>query len=417
MKKFKRLMAIMLSAIMMLTLMAGCGSTSGGSSETGTSGEPTDTKHTIAVVFSNYSATYLAYQNYFDTYLGPEFNCEFMYSEAISETDDVLSFIETAYASGAEAVIDFATNSEDTIEPKVAKCAEYNKYYAVNFTITETDLSGYPNFVTASDVSSTGRHDTFYELTKYALSDGEPHNFVIFTGGAIYGGDGHIKATMGILEALSDELGITYEDELYDITQYTSITELNTGCDTKIAIMPLGGSRTDNMYSILKDGEYDVVMDVAGLYSDFMTPINDVEEKYNMDIKLFAETSVSDTTLQAFTSKDSQGNSVLNGSALKNGGAAGLLFAATYNALNGDIDKIKPTDGSILSMNADLWEVIGLDEYEKAEVIDTDGEHWTYTVDDIKDMIYAYNNEVNADYLVACGSKSAFDQVCERNGL
>ncbi len=419
----KRIGGMMLVLLLVIGLLSGCGTSGGGNANAPSDGnenadEPESLKkHTVAVIFSNYNTANICTQNYYKDYLGPEFNVEFIFSEAISDTDAVLSFIENAYNSGAEAVMDLATTNIDGVEPALAKCRELGMFYAINMDISDADFSDYDNFAGNVTVNPESKKETYGQLTEYILDDGESHNVVLFTGASIYGNVGHISASAGVLEVLKDKYDLTYDADVEDLARSNSITKISTGGDVKICIVPLSQTRTDDMYSVLKDGEYDVVIDTAGLYADFLTPIDNVERAFGMDIKLITETAPSESTFNSFNTEDSTGNSTLNAASLSNSSNAGLLFALIYNSLNGDLDKISPENGSGATLFTRKWVCLGKESYETAKDIDTDGVHYTYRVDDIKEMIYALNPEINYEGLQDWADASEYSEVLKRNGL
>ena len=58
-------------------------------------------------------------KNAFDNVIGPALNIKFTYSEPISDTGALTTFIENSYAAGADAVI---TNLSSSIDQAAAVC-------------------------------------------------------------------------------------------------------------------------------------------------------------------------------------------------------------------------------------------------------------------------------------------------------
>ena len=101
MKRFKKLLCVVLAVMTMSVLFAGCGKNDG---EANDSGSAEFEKIKVAYATNNVDETFVTMKNAYETVVGPTLNIEFMFSEALKDTGAMTTFIENAYAAGCQGV-------------------------------------------------------------------------------------------------------------------------------------------------------------------------------------------------------------------------------------------------------------------------------------------------------------------------
>ncbi len=133
--KVKRWVSYILTAAMSVSLAA-C-SSSGGASDSGSAAAQTGEAAASSEDHETFKIAVLEVQlndestnraEYFNDYIGPKYNCEFMFSEACDDLDSAMTFVENAASSGCDAVINYYAVGANT-EQLVQLCQEYGMYY------------------------------------------------------------------------------------------------------------------------------------------------------------------------------------------------------------------------------------------------------------------------------------------------
>ena len=105
---------------------ASAGTGDNGGAPAGNGGEEVELPpYKIAVAFTQINATALAQQEYLEKYIGPAFNVEFMFSEAVDSAEVAMTFIENAYAAGCNAIMNFQNSSVEQINAKANELGMY----------------------------------------------------------------------------------------------------------------------------------------------------------------------------------------------------------------------------------------------------------------------------------------------------
>lgn len=446
----KRTISIILTAILCLSMITGCGKTNSGndSSSPGTdatdsstdaadsstdaadsstdAAEPSDSDEPkaeaadpckVAIAVGQYNSQTLKAQKYFNEYLSKELNVEFIFSEELgSDVSKNLAFVENAYAVGAQGVIDWAMLSGDDIIPVAEKCEQLGLYFSTWIVGALDGISHLDHVVGAAANNDAIIDELFGEMVKEVLDDGEKHSLVLATAGAHTGSSQQVTTVVGILEAYRDLYGLTYSDDLETLAKLDSVTEIETGVDdVKITIFPKFTG--DELSNVLKGGEYDVVAVAANLYLRFESVIKEIEDANKMDIKVITMTEIADTTYNSFNTLDSSGNPSLNAALLTTSGKITLTLALVLNGIYGDIDAVL-VDGKPAVYNNQSWICYTPEEYELINSIDTNEDTYIYNADEFKQMIKFYNQDLTSESLMDYAQEySSKESVFERRGI
>lgn|GEM_PF-772571 len=436
----KKMISIILTAAICLLMFTGCSTTNPNSASNGTSASdgtsaadetseavnPSESDEpkakeaepcTVAIAVGTYNSQTLKAQKYFTEYLSKELNVNFVFSEELGgDVSKNLTFVENAYAVGAQGVIDWAMLSSDDVVPIAEKCEQLGLYFSTWLVGSLDSISHLDHVVGVTAGNDAVIKDMFAEMVNEVLSDGEKHNLVLATAGAHNGSVQQVRASVGILEAYRDMYGLTYSEDIEKLAMLDAVTEIETGVDdVKITIFPKFTG--DELSNVLKNGEYDVVAVAANLYLRFESVIKEIEEVHNMDIKVITVTEISDTTYNSFNTLDPMGNPSLNAAFLTTSGKVTLTLALLLNGIYGDIDAIL-VDGKPATYNNQSWICYSPEEYEVINKVDTSEDTYIYNADEFKQMLKFYNEELTAESLMNYAQEySSKESVFARRGL
>lgn len=148
-KKIKKMIAVLAVAAMSTIAVAGCGTSSGSTSDAGSSqeteaGGASDTGNaqyeemTIGVYsFDWTSSPYSEWKSYLEDYVGPHYNIEFVFSTESGDAEGEKTFMEKMGAVGAKGVLAISTYSLDNC---LSIASQYQMYYLTTGMLNE-DLS------------------------------------------------------------------------------------------------------------------------------------------------------------------------------------------------------------------------------------------------------------------------------------
>ncbi len=216
-------MVLQLSLLLVFCLSA-C---SGGSSAE--KEDPTAKTVRIGVLVSDTtSAEALAFRSYYEKYIQTVYNVEFMYSDELTDAAAEQSAIDNFIANNCQAVISFASSDRPA---QIEKCESEGIYYAVaTGTLTDEQFEkfkSYQYYVGAIGPDLGAEYQAGYDMAEHFLNEGYT-KFGMFTGASVYFTEMHIFRAAGMLAAMCDKGGGTYQGK--------------TGPDIAVQIMTDGGN-------------------------------------------------------------------------------------------------------------------------------------------------------------------------------
>ena len=118
-----------------------------------------------------------------------------------------------------------------------------------------------------------------------------------------------------------------------------------------------------------------------------------------------------------FETKDSFGNSTLNGASLKPSSNPAIMLAVLLNGIYGDGDAVK-TNGEHTAYYTEFWNVLSSDEYARLAKINTDSNTRVYDAEEFKQLIKYYNPQVTAEWLQNyIDETTSVESIIERRGM
>lgn len=409
---WKRIASIALCVVMLMTVTA-CGNPAPAVSENTNQSDPvadtttapnTDSEkpkeYVIGVAEAQSSDEVAIRHEYYEKYIGPNYNVKFIFSETLKDEAAGKAFIENCIDSGADAIIDFKNHSEQMAR----LCEENGLVYTINVApsnVPELWEGDFPTFAGAINGNNKNVGEMFGDwLSKNADENGEK-GILVATVLAPQGNEQHLEMTMAVLEALQEKYDLTYEQPIEEIA--VSGSSVNVPNDKNILITLYPGSSNKDTWlpgisSLLQSGKYDVFISAALTYNVTATVVDEVERGLGFDIKVASIGALGDTLKTAFNTKDVFGNPSVNLVVVKSVSIlSSSLFALTYNALTGGMDTACRTDGKPAYINFNL---IGVESPEQLEQMngwdERDTGNWIANTDFVDKMLYARNPDLTA---------------------
>ena len=366
--------------------------------------------HKIGVMWGSLSATEMLQIAYLQDYVGPAFNCEFVFSEALKDTGAAVAFVEQAHAAGCEALLNFYSDGQETA---TAMAEEYGMYIITNASRMAESVKDIPTNLGLFGVPVTSSVATFSSLAEPLLNDGQKHNIVIVSGGAGMGNASHLEMTVALMQMVCDVNSTTIDGDLTTLAKSASRTEVIAADGTKIMIYPgypAADTYVSGFSSVLQTGEYDTVFCTYSVFPQLVQPIAEVEKAFGTDIRLVSVASVGDATTAAFN------NGALNGAMINPCAMyAGALFVVAYNALEGNAAAIQQGEGACF-YNFLKWSANSAEEYNAIATLDVSPETYALTVDDIASLLVSNDPSVNFDTINDYFSNLTAQSVLARYG-
>ncbi len=340
-KNFMKKAACLTLAASMLGACSDGGSGGSGSSEGSSSGQ----KYKIGVLEVQLNDESTNRAEYFRNYIGPEYNVEFMFSEAIQDLDSALTFLENAADAGCDAIINYYPIKDNT-EQLVQKAAELGMVIAENGgrgpANDETYAAAYDNFAGGfmADQPDTGK--LFKDWMEANIDSGSEHGFLVATGGAYQGNDQQTQISANMLSALEELYGLKFEltkEELYQSS--SPIEALN---DKDIPVLCYPGMTNQNgwlegLTAALQSGKYDYVLTSPNVIGNIGTALSELETAMDKDFTWIGFGTFGDALTSAISTPDKFGNQTLSMSTVKfTSIVSAMAFAKVYNNLTGHND-------------------------------------------------------------------------------
>lgn len=381
-----------------------------GGTEAGKTGEsktPADfATFKIGVCESQASDLTVLRRAYYEDYIAPKYNVEFVFSEQLKTADEEMNFIENCVDLGAKGIISYRSNDAN----QMAKvCQEYGLAYAVNTTRTpaveEAFVSGLDSFTGVWGTEPAIVADKFKEWIKSVSSDDGHEGFIVTSALAFKGNTMHAECTQGVLAALQELYGITYEDSIENLAATAVPLEVPNDKGINIYIYPGTNSTTDNwvqgVSTALQTGKYGVFLQPAPTFTYTGVAVDEVEKGFGIDMKVATYATIGDTLTAAFHTDDKYGNPSLDMAMVQSASlVSGLGFVQIYNQLTGYSYLNDTPKGEPAGFNMPMWALTSREEVDEASKWDR-AEEGSWVIDEraINDMLGIYHPDLTYDKL------------------
>ena len=422
----KKFWALLLTAAMMVCVLAGCGgkdsgadntqggntgtenqadgSGAGGNGEDAASGLDMSKTVKIGILVSDAtSAEALAFRNYYTEYIQNQYNVELIYSDELTDAAGEAAAIDTFITNNCKAVISFSSFDRAA---QIEQCEGVGVYYAVaTGTLTEEEYEtykGYEHYVGAIGPSLSVEFETGYNMAKHYLDQGVK-NFAIFGGAIPYYTEMHIYRAAGMLTAMIDAGGdgANYQgatDMGGVLGQIFADGEVKTGAIGDVNVLGyVGGYDMDDAWfgkcaQMAQMADLEVILAVGNGSDFFGTAI--------------AGTNVKIASVDAYASSygEAMDAGMLDYLAGKFSASIGPIFIATYRAALGS--PIRTADGNALALSQGYWVASSAEEFNTYYAVDSSVDAPAYT----KAML---DTLLTADYAAfeSFVSKYSFEEI------
>lgn len=305
------LMAAMVSCTMMLS---SCG------------GEKKAKPVQIGVIVSDVtSEEALGFRAYYEKYIASNYNVVFKYSEQLANAEEEKSAIEKFAAQGCKAIISIASSDRVT---QLQTCTDYKLYYAIASGMLEDaqfeELKSNPYFVGQIGPSMDTEFQAGLEMGKYFKEKGVKS---VAMYGAFIPNPMHVYRAAGIIVGLGNTYGGTDNPgaivgQIFGDSR-VNVAKIDGPVKFTACFQGYGETTTDELNAAIQSNPEAFLS--VGMASTFFA-------------SQLASAGIDFTDIDSFTSGN--GASMKTGTLVylagKYSSCIGPIFAATYNAINGN---------------------------------------------------------------------------------
>lgn len=399
---------------------AGCSDSNGGSQGGGESGSGGQEKFKIGVIEVQLNDESTNRADWFNNYIAPQYNVEFMFSEACTDLNSCMTFIENAADAGCDGIINYYAVGANT-QQLVELCAEYDMVYTENGgrnTGNEAVFAGnYENFAGnfMADQPATGK--LFKDYLSETLDTSVEHGFIIGTGSAYQGNAQQTEISANMLSAVEELYGLKFDSSIEEL--YTSSAPVNGTNDKGIEVYCYPGAPStsgwlEGLNAAMQTGKYDYILMSGNVLGNIMTTVDELETAMNKDFTVIGFGSFGEALNSAMNSVDHFGNQALSMSTVKFTSIVSTMgFSKVYNCLTGHRDACLDANGEpsvlLFQMNA----VTSPQQLEEMSSWDTEGK-WVADYDFVDSMMANRTEGLTSDKAQETIYKMDYDAIKTR---
>ncbi|MCD7955033.1 MAG: hypothetical protein LUG93_04610 [Lachnospiraceae bacterium] len=349
----------------------------------------------------------LEFRQYLESYIGGSFEAEFLYNvEAIDSAEDEIAFIEQLHEQGAQGVISLLTTYVEEVLPV---CEEYGMYYICGSgTISDEvyeRVKDHPYFLGTIGASNEEEQQAGEWLAESmaALDTEKNFHYLVVTGGSAAGNEMHRLRTEGILSKLQEVYGLSYDMSIEELAQCGELTEIETGSDVRITLLPGYLSEGTEVSEAVSAGDYDAVLSSLTI-GDAVNQISEIEREEGRNIRIGMVDCFTDENSAYFNETDANGDTKLNLLVGKYGAVIAPAFAAIYNACSGYAEEFRD-DGSAFRLYQSYWYAQSTEEFDELYALSIGMYENVYSAADMLQVLKAYNPEADFQVFAAFTQK------------
>lgn len=361
------------------------------------------TEHKIGVlVYSSTAEEVVMFRDYLKGYIEECFpDVEFIYSYSVTTPEEELDFIQNAADSGAEGILSF--NSFD-LKAEVELCEKNQIYYMIASGTVDEDsfhqVEQIPAFVGVIGPGAEMEYQAGADMAAFFAEQKFGDAYLILSGGASMSNEMHKQRTIGILDTLQKQYGVTFDQSSEELALSGEITHAQAD-DLQVCICP--GYLDFEVFAdpIKEEYEKDQFPSVLSVL-----PVSTLFDTIRQ-AKIGAIDCYSDANRQMF---EDDSMVYVTG---KYGSIIGPSFAAMYNAVTGHADKLWD-NGKAIKLKQGFWTSGNKEDFMDKYSLATSLSMIAYNAEDLMNVCYLYNPEVDPDDLPKLAEAYSYEDALER---
>lgn len=398
----KKIISVLLVFCMVFGFVA-CGE----SSETAESSA--NDKHTIGVLIYNIAdEEVIAFREYLEKYIASVFpDVEFLYSDNITNEEEELAYIQNAADAGVEGIMSFLSYN---LPSEVQLCEENGIYYMLaSGSVAEEQFKEVEDNEYFLGVVGPGdeiEYQAGVDMANYFVETYEGDRYFLLSGGGFMGNEMHRLRTVGVLDALQEAYGVTFDQSSEELALSAETVQVQAG-DLEVCICPGYISREEYRQAAIEaatEFPCDLFLAVLGL-QDVGSALGEAGGSLGM------VDCYSTENLQLFS------NDSLSYVTGKYSSIIGPSFAAMYNAVTGYAQDFREADGKAFQIIQGFWTSDSLDDYTEKYSFSSSLELNAYNYEDLEKVCKVYNADATLEDLKALAGAYSFEEAKARRDV
>ncbi len=364
-------------------------------------------KHVIGVaVYDVGDNEVIMFRQYLEEYIaGVCFDdVEFLYSNSLSTTDDVLAFIDDVAAHGGEGIMSFFSLD---LPAEVERCAQHGMYHIVaSGTVSKEDFAAVEDNEYFLGCIGPGDKVEFYtgvDMVQNFVKRASGNRYFILTGGASMGNEMHLLRAKAMLDTLAG----SYHADLGDTEALaTSAEPVTVDTGRLLVTVAPGYLNLEDMRATVEDafkaGEYDYVMSTI--------PVEPILDTLDESSAIIGQVDCYTQDNQLLFQRGK-----LDFLAGKYGSMVGPSFAAMYNAVTGYADDFRD-NGKAFRATQGMWTSESVEQFNEMYEFASNLITPAYNYEDIYSICRVTNPGATLEDLIDMAEACSFEDALARRG-
>lgn len=358
-KTMKKLLGMGLAVAMTLGCMVGCGAENSDSAaeEKNAASETADTVKIGVLVADVSGEEALGFREYYENYIGENYNVTFSYTDELQDAAAEKSAIEKFASQGYDAVISLASNDR-ALQIETAESNEI--YYAIASGMLDDDqyeqYKAYEYFLGQIGPNMDTEYEAGKEMGEFFAEEGIK---TVALYGAFIPNPMHVYRMAGVISGL----GLTYggasdEEEIVGqifADQSVDLSKISGDIEVLAYLQGYGDTTTDEINAAIQSAPEAFIS--VGMATTFFTQQLNAADIPFSDIDSFTSTN-----------KDAMKDGKLTYIAGKYSSSIGPVFALVMNAVNGNV--IRDDEGNAVSISQKYLVATDADTFDEYYVQD-----------------------------------------------
>lgn len=358
-KTMKKLLGMGLAVAMTLGCMVGCGAENSDSAaeEKNAASETADTVKIGVLVADVSGEEALGFREYYENYIGENYNVTFSYTDELQDAAAEKSAIEKFASQGYDAVISLASNDR-ALQIETAESNEI--YYAIASGMLDDEqyeqYKAYEYFLGQIGPNMDTEYEAGKEMGEFFAEEGIK---TVALYGAFIPNPMHVYRMAGVISGL----GLTYggasdEEEIVGqifADQSVDLSKISGDIEVLAYLQGYGDTTTDEINAAIQSAPEAFIS--VGMATTFFTQQLNAADIPFSDIDSFTSTN-----------KDAMKDGKLTYIAGKYSSSIGPVFALVMNAVNGNV--IRDDEGNAVSISQKYLVATDADTFDEYYVQD-----------------------------------------------